>query len=80
MMLKRCKECGGTVAITKSADTYNHMRWIIIGHGMQPCPCGGLVKMESAVCMTRKEAEAAYDQLVERWNRERGMPDAGDHD
>lgn len=78
-MLKRCKDCGGTVAITKSVDAYNHMRWVIIGHGMQPCPCGGFVKMESATCITRKDAEAAYDDLVERWNREGGVEDVDSH-
>lgn len=78
MTLKRCKECGGTVAITKSTDNYSRLRWVIIGHGMQPCQCGGLVKMESAICMSRVAAEAAYDALTDRWNRERGMPDAVD--
>jgi hypothetical protein len=53
------------------------MRWVIVGHGMQPCRCGPIVKMQSAVCTKIASSESAYDALVERWNQERGMP--GEH-
>lgn len=76
-MLKRCRTCGGTVAIVRSVDERNCMRWVIVGHGMMPCRCGRVVKMQSAVCTKFASSEAAYDALVQRWNQERGMP--GEH-
>jgi len=76
-MLKRCRTCGGTVAIVRSVDDRNRMRWVIVGHGMMPCRCDKVVKMQSAVCTTLAASETAYDLLVKRWNQERGMP--GEH-
>lgn len=76
-MLKRCRTCGGTVAIVRSVDDRNRMRWVIVGHGMMPCRCDKVVKMQSAVCTTLAASETAYDALVQRWNQERGMP--GEH-
>lgn len=76
-MLKRCRTCGGTVAIVRSVDDRNRMRWVIVGHGMMPCRCDKVVKMQSAVCTTLAASETAYDALVERWNQERWMP--GEH-
>lgn len=73
-MLKRCRTCGGTVAIVRSVDDRNRMRWVIVGHGMMPCRCDKVVKMQSAVCTTLAASETAYDALVQRWNQERGMP------
>lgn len=74
-MLKRCKDCGGTVAIVRSVDVSNNARWVIVGHGMQPCKCGSVVKMQSGCFHTLAASEMAYDDLIERWNRERGMLD-----
>lgn len=79
-MLKRCRSCGGTVKITRTVDTSNNARWVIIGHGMMPCRCGKIVKMESRCFKTLSAADKAYDELIDRWNRERGMPDDGDRD
>lgn len=73
-MLKRCRTCGGTVAIVRSVDDRNRMRWVIVGHGMMPCRCDKVVKMQSAVCTTLAASETAYDALVKCWNQERGMP------
>ena len=78
MTLKRCKECGGTVAITKSTDNYSRLRWVIIGHGMQPCRCGPVVKMQSGGFHTLAASETAYDMLIASWNKERGMLDGMD--
>lgn len=77
-MLKRCRTCGGTVAIVRSVDERNCMRWVIVGHGMMPCRCGKVVKMQSAVSNTLAASDAAYDALCDRWNRERGEPDGVD--
>lgn len=78
MILKRCKDCGGTVAIVRTTDSNNCTRWAIVGHGMQPCRCGPVVKMQSGGFHTLAASETAYDMLIARWNRERGMPDAVD--
>lgn len=77
-MLKRCKDCGGTVAIVRSVDASNTARWVIVGHGTMPCRCGPVVKMQSGGFHTLAASEMAYDDLLDRWNQERGMPDGMD--
>ena len=74
-MLKRCKECGGTVAILRTTDERGKSYWIVAGRGTQPCRCGPFVKMRSASFHTMSGSDAAYDNLVKRWNTERGEPD-----
>ena len=77
-MLRRCKHCEGTVQIIKTTDERGRSYWIVAGRGMNPCKCGPFVKMRSPCFYTLSGSDSAYDELVQRWNRERGMPDDGD--
>lgn len=79
-MLKKCKNCGGTVAILKTTDERGKSYWIVAGRGMDPCKCGQFVKMRSHSFHTLSGSDSAYDDLIKRWNAERGADDAGDRD